>query len=311
MEWANKKVLITGISGLIGSNLAKKLLSLGAKIYAIDNFSYIDIQLARNKLSFLKDIPTIEGDASRKETWEKVPKDIEYVFHFAGPSSITLYNKTPEKCYSETTLSMYQALEFCKKNKVKKLVYPTSGSNYAGNEMPHREDIYIKPRNMYGAGKMACEGLASSYSDYVKSLGLRIFAGYGPGEEWKKDFASAIYLFIKDCIEDKSPVIFGDGKQTRDFVYVGDIANSILAAAETDYTGIVNIGTGIQTSFNEVLETINRVLGKNVPAVYIPKEQNYVENLKADTALMNRVIKINPLSFEEGIKRFVDYLNNK
>ncbi|MDD3150650.1 MAG: NAD-dependent epimerase/dehydratase family protein, partial [Candidatus Gastranaerophilales bacterium] len=97
MDWKNKKVLITGLSGLIGSNLAKRLLSLGAQIYAIDNFSYIDIELARNKLKFLKEIPTIEGDASKRETWEKVPKDIEYVFHFAGPSSITLYNKTPER----------------------------------------------------------------------------------------------------------------------------------------------------------------------------------------------------------------------
>ena len=175
--------------------------------------------------------------------------------------------------------------------------------------MPHKEDIYIKPRNFYGAAKMACEGLASSYSDYVKSVGLRIFAGYGPGEEWKKDFASAIYLFIKDCMNDKSPIIFGDGKQTRDFIYIEDVVKSIIASAESDYCGILNVGTGKQTSFNDILSTINKVLGKNVKAQYIPKQQNYVENLMADTTLMKKILKIEPLSLEEGIVKFVNYLN--
>jgi UDP-glucose 4-epimerase len=310
MEWANKKVLITGVSGLIGSNIAKILIKLGAKIYSIDNFSYIDIELARKKLKFLSEITIIEGDVALKESWDKLPKDLDYVFHFAGPSSITLYNRTPEKCYVETTLSMYNALEYCKNNKVLKYIYPSSGSNYAGNDMPHNEKVYPRPRNLYGAGKVACEALASSYSDYVKSIGLRIFASFGPGEEWKKDFASAIYLFIRDCMEDKSPVIFGDGTQSRDFIYIVDVAQAIINAAEVDYTGIINIGTGISTSFNDILATINKVLGKNIKAEHIPKEKNYVEKLKADTTLMNEILKVQPRSFEEGITSFVEYIRN-
>jgi UDP-glucose 4-epimerase len=195
-------------------------------------------------------VELIQGDMALKETWDKLPSDIEYIFHFAAPSSITLFNRTPEKCYGETVFGMYYALEYAKKNKIKKLIYPSSGSNYAGNPMPHKEDIYIKPRNLYAAGKVACEGLANSYSDYVKSIGLRIFASFGPGEEWKGEFASAVYLFIRDVMNDKSPVIFGDGKQTRDFIYIEDVADGIIVAAETDYIGIVNIGTGRQTSFN-------------------------------------------------------------
>ena len=161
MDWKDKKVLVNGASGFIGSNITKELLSRGAIVYSIDNFSYTDYEKFKDKLDFLKKINIIEGDVSKHESWAKVPKDIDYIFHFAAPSSITLFKKTPEKCLSETIFGLYEALEFAKQNKTKKLVYPTSGSNYAGNEMPHRENIYIKPRNSYAAGKMACEGLAS------------------------------------------------------------------------------------------------------------------------------------------------------
>jgi nucleoside-diphosphate-sugar epimerase len=308
MNWENKKILITGITGLIGSNLGKWFFSQKAKIYAVDNYSYIDAELAKKKLGFLKDIEIIEGDASIKETWDKVPKDVEYIFHFAGPSSVTLFNRMPERCYKETVFSMYYVLEFAKKNGIKKVVYPTSGSNYAGNEMPHHERIYVKPRNLYAAAKVACEGLAHSYSDYVKSIGLRIFGGYGPGEEWKRDFASPVYLFIKECMEEKAPVIFGDGKQTRDFVFVEDIVKAIVAAAETDYIGIVNVGTGKPTSFNELLVIINKVLGKDIKPTHIPKEKNYVEDLRADTELMKKILNIEPHAFDQGIIKFVEYL---
>ncbi len=311
MDFTNKKILINGVSGFIGSNLTKAFIQLGADIYAIDNFSYIDANIAKSKLDFWDKIHLIEGDVSLKQTWDKLPKDIEYIFHFAAPSSITLFKKTPEKCYTETVFGLYYAFEYAKANKITKLVYPTSGSNYAGNKMPHREDIYIKPRNLYAAGKMACEGLASSYSDFVKSVGLRLFAGYGYGEEWKKDFGSVLYLFIKDCMQDKAPVIWGDGTQTRDFVFIEDFVKAIIKAGEIDYTGIINVGTGNPVSFNQLLEIINKKLNKNIKAEYIQKELNYVEDLKADTNLMKTLLGFEAISPEQGISKFIDYLKNQ
>ena len=311
MEWKNKKVLVNGVTGFIGSNLSKKLLDMGAEIYSIDNFSYIEKNIAKKKLkALLNKVKLINADVSKKETWYNVPKDIEYIFHFAGPSSITLFNKNPEKCYLETVFGLFYAFEYSKENNVK-VIYPSSGTNYSGNKMPHSEDIYTKPRNLYGAAKMACEALASSYLDYVNSIGLRIFAGYGPGEEWKKDFASPIYLFIKSCKEGESPVIFGDGSQTRDFIFVKDIVNAVIAAAESDYKGIINVGTGIQTSFNDLIKIINDVLGTDIKPLYIPKQKNYVESLKADIGLMKSILKIKPLDTKEGIFEFEKYLEIK
>lgn len=309
MEWNNRKVLITGISGFIGSNLGKELLKRGAKIYAVDNFSYIDSEMARRKLSDLfRHITLIQGDVSDDSTWKRVPKDIEYIFHFGAPSSITLFKRYPERCYKETVFGLWNILEFAKAFGIKKVIYPSSGSNYAGNEMPHREDIPLKPKNIYAAAKIACEALANIYQSSVKSLGLRIFGGYGPGEEWKRDFGSVVYLFIKDYLNNKSPEIWGDGSQTRDFIYIDDVVHCIIKAAEVDYTGVVNVGTGKSVSFRELLRTIKESVGKDIDPVFIPKESGYVENLEAETTLMRRLFGIEPIRPEEAVKKFLDYL---
>lgn len=308
MDWEGKKVLVNGVTGFIGSNLTKELLSRGAKVWSIDNFSYIDFDIAREKLDFLNKINLVWGDVSKKESWEKIPEDIEYIFHFAAPSSITLFKRTPEKCYHETVFGFWNALEFAKKNNVKKVIYPSSGSNYAGNEMPHKENISVKPRNLYAAAKVACEGLANSYSDFVKSVGLRIFGGYGPGEEWKKDFGSVLYLFIRDYMEGKSPEVWGDGRQTRDFVHIIDIVQAIIKSSEIDYTGVINVGTGEAPSFKEILNIIKENLGMEMDPIFIPKGKDYVEHLKADTSLMKELLGIEPIHPKEGIKKFIDYL---
>ncbi len=310
MDWKGKKVLITGISGFLGSNLGRELLNQGAKIYSVDNFSYIDYETTKRNVPIIHEVTIISGDMSMKETWERVPADIEYIFHLAGPSSITLFNRYPERCYHETIFGLYNVLEFAKKNKVKKIIYTSTGSLYAGNRMPHREELYPIGFNLYAAAKIACEALANSYSNHVKSLGLRVFAGFGPGEERKKDFASVVCLFAKDALEGRKPVIFGDGNQIRDFVYIDDVVLALTRAAEIEETGIINVGTGKGISFNEIWRTIKNHLNTEINPEYIAKDVNYVEELEADTFKMRKILKIMPHPTEDGIRKFVDYLKN-
>ncbi|PJC45456.1 hypothetical protein CO037_01430, partial [Candidatus Pacearchaeota archaeon CG_4_9_14_0_2_um_filter_30_8] len=264
MEWKDKKVLVNGASGFIGSALSKELLKIGAKVYSIGS--------SINKTNNLdKRISLIEGDVSKKETWEKVPKEMDYIFHFAAPSSITLFKKEPERCFNVTFYGLYHALEFAKKNRVKKVIYPSTGNVYSGNEFPHIETIFPKPQNLYAASKVACEALANSYSSFVKSIGLRISAGYGPGEERKIGFGSPALMFIKDLMEGKSPEIWGDGSQTRDMVYIDDLVKIILKSAEIDYVGVVNIGSGESITFKELIEKINKILKVDIKPIFIPK----------------------------------------
>jgi UDP-glucose 4-epimerase len=242
-------------------------------------------------------------------TLEHINTDIDLIFHFGSPTSVVLFKKDPIKYFDNTINGMKNILEFSKINSIKKLIYPSSGSVYANNPQPHDENVIPKPSNQYGVAKVECEKLAEKYNEKINSIGLRIFAAYGPGEEKKQNLSSVINLFLNDILKNISPVIFGDGTQTRDFIYIDDTITSILNSAELNEQGIINVGSGISTSFNEIIEKICEHTGKNITPEYVKKESSYVENLKADTKLMKSLLKIEPLSIDSGIKKFIQYMN--
>ena len=299
----NKKILITGIYGFLGKHLAIKL---------HDNNEIIGINLpnkSKNLQKELDNITIIEGDISESNTLEKINSDIDLILHFGSPTSVILFKQDPTRHFNNTVNGMKNILEFAKKNSIKKLIYPSSASVYAKNSPPHTENIIPKPSNPYGSAKVECENLAHSYNDTVNSIGLRIFAVYGPGEETKQNLSSVINLFLGDVKNSRKPVIFGDGTQTRDFIYVDDVISAIINSTELPQQGIINVGSGIPTSFNQVIEKIGNIVEKKIKPVYVKKESNYVEKLQADTKLMESTLKIHPLSIELGISKFAKYLN--
>jgi len=299
----NKKILITGIYGFLGKQLAIKL---------HDDNEIIGINLSNKSKQLpkeLDDISIIEGDVSENNTLEKISSDIDLILHFGSPTSVILFKKDPMKYFNNTINGMKNILEFAKKKSVQKLIYPSSASVYANNIPPHTENIIPKPSNQYGTAKVECENLAYSYYNTVNSIGLRIFAAYGPGEEKKQNLSSVINLFLEDVKNNKNPVIFGDGTQTRDFIYIDDVITAIINSIELSQQGIINVGSGIPTSFNQIIEKIGNIVDKKINPVYVKKELNYVEKLQADTKLMENSLNIKPLSIEHGISQFAKYLN--
>ena len=296
----NKKILITGIYGFLGTHLAERL-QFDNEIIGIN-------QSNQNKNFELPDIKIIEGDISNKNTLESINTDIDLIFHFGSPTSVVLFKEDPIKYFDNTINGMKNILEFAKINSIKKLIYPSSGSVYANNSPPHDENVIPKPSNKYGIAKVECENLAKKYVDEVNSIGLRIFAAYGPGEEKKQNLSSVINLFLNDVSKNNVPVIFGDGKQTRDFIYIEDVVTGILNSAELSQQGIINIGSGISTSFNQIIEKISVQTGKEINPQYVKKELSYIDNLQADTKLMKSILKINPTPIDYGIKKFAQYL---
>lgn len=294
----NKKILITGIYGFLGTYLAKKLQS---------NNEVIGINLP-NKNSSLSNIKIIEGDLSNPQTLQNINTDIDFIFHFGSPTSVVQFKKDPIKCFDSTITGMKNILEYSKTNSIQKLIYPSSASVYSNNSQPHNENIIPKPSNQYGVAKIECEKLANEYTDSVNSTGLRIFAAYGPGEEKKQNLSSVINLFLNDVSRNEIPVIFGDGTQTRDFIYIDDVVTAILNSAEVSQQGIINVGSGNSISFNEIIEKIGVQIGKKIIPKYVKKELSYVENLQADTQLMKSVLNINPISIDSGITKFAKYL---
>jgi UDP-glucose 4-epimerase len=185
----------------------------------------------------------------------------DYFFHFGSPPSQRLFDEDYH-CIRETIEGFIEACEYCKRHRCK-LIFPSSSTVYDNNDS-------------YSRTKSALEDIAEAYG--IDYLALRIFAGYGPGEGHKRSYASPIYLFAKDIVRRRSPVVYGDGTQERDFVYIDDIVRTIIENLET--SGIIDIGTGISYSFNSIIEMINRIYHTNIKPTYVGKPAKYVQSTK-------------------------------
>ena len=250
----NKSILLTGGFGFIGKQLTNELVKKKCKVTIFDKSRYIP-----NQLKDLKEIKVITGNCKDKNLEKKITGDFDYIFHFGAPSSIIQFKNREYDRLADTVLGFLNIIKLAEKLSVDKLVYPSSGSVYGHSMPPQKEKNELLTTNLYGVGKIACENIASVYNK-VNSVGLRIFAGYGPGEEHKKNYASLITLFLKSISKNKSPLVFGNGKQTRDFVYIDDITKCIICAAERKTPRILNVGSGKSYTFIEVIEKINKQL---------------------------------------------------
>lgn len=182
------------------------------------------------------------------------------VYVFDSPSSNVLFDEQFDWC-AERTIGDLLSILARVRHTGEYLVIPSSATVYNKN-------------TSYARCKAAVEEIALASG--VPCLILRIAAGYGPGEAHKGRFASVVYQWCKTMKMGLRPIIYGDGTQTRDFIYEDDIAKAIVKLAKTQTTGIVDIGTGVNTSFNEVVQTINFVLGTYIEPVYVEKPKNYV-----------------------------------
>lgn len=303
MKWIDEKILVTGGAGFIGSHLVERLLDEKAEVVVLDNFS------EGKRSNVPEGCDVVKGDVRNRKALDEVGP-VDYVFHFGAPSSIILFNKRPVECVDITACGFINVLEWARDIKVNKVVYPTSGSVYGNTPLPQSEEARLLPMNLYGVSKLACEHLARLYGEKLQIVGLRIFAGYGPGEEHKGDFASPVTIFLSSMMRNKRPVVYGNGKQSRDFVYIDDVVEAIMRAAERSVQGIINVGSGEANSFNEVIGCINQSLGSNIQPTYIDKPVNYLEKTLADTRHMKETLALNPLTLKEGLHRYLEEIAN-
>lgn len=206
--------------------------------------------------------------------------DLDRLYLFGSPSSQVLFKYAPEYCWSETVAGFSNALRFCEQNGVK-LFYPSSATVYTmGND-------YAR-----------CKATLETLQQDKDVLGFRIFAGYGYEEE-KGEYASIVYQFCKQMKQGERPIIFGDGSQRRDFIYIDDIVETIVNA---DGTGQMDVGSGINYSFLEVVDMINQELGTNIRPYFIDKPVSYIE----ETICKNPVRT--QFSLREGIREICELL---
>lgn len=307
-HYKGKYCVVTGGAGFIGQNLVNKLLEYGAHVVVIDNLSYGAVRSDINTKATL-----IEGDVRDSDIFSKLPKKkYHYIFHFAAPSSTVLFDENLPDAIDITVRGFLNTLHFAAQNNIR-YVYPSTGSLYNGVQPPHTEKAILNPekQNEYAKTKIALEQLARIYSRSIKPLGLRILAGYGPGEMHKGRFQGVVYGFCLSMIKGEAPVIWGDGSQRRDFVFIEDIVDIILSLSKDCPAPVVNVGTGSDISFKETVDLINTFLKKPVKPTYVPKPKIYLEKTMADTTLLRKYYKRPFTPIETGIKKTIESLQKE
>lgn len=357
------KVLVTGGAGFIGSNLANTLANLDAKARGKKNTENNDNNvIALDDLSLgspsnlSENVKFVKGSVMNYDLILELSKGCEFVFHQAALSSSPMFAEDPREGLEVNVLGFMNIMEAAKRNKVKKVVYASSSSLYNGLPTPFIESTKITPRTFYESSFYCREVMARTYyyEHGINSTGLRYFSVYGPNEKHKGRFANNISQFIWDMSEKKSPVIYGNGSQTRDFTFVEDVVQANILAMtkqprqpvnygdERDYINrenphifasnsanlygrnsvdntcggcpVYNIGTGTQTSFNQVIDIINQHLGTDIQPIYTHNPiNNYVQDTRADISLARLELGYEPKwkAVEDGIKQLLLYINSR
>ncbi len=296
------KVLITGGAGFIGSNLARELVK-EHEVIVLDNFHTGKLD---NLASIIDNIGLVECSCNSINTFSHDPllKDIDIIYHLGIPSSSPMYKNSPG-LVGNAINGMIQILEFAKANDIGKVVLASSSSLYNGCDIPSSEDMDIKVTDFYTEARLCTERIAELYSSMfgIKSICLRLFSVYGPNEDSKGTYANMVSQFMWSMRDNKSPIVYGDGSQARDFVFVGDVVNAFRIAMELNVKhDIINVGTGIMYSFNHVIKILNAKMNIDIEPTYIEMPiTNYVRKTLADTSKLDELGYKYKYSLEQGI----------
>jgi UDP-glucose 4-epimerase len=298
---SNTKALVVGGFGFIGSAISNVLINKGYDVTIIDN-----LETGNKKLVKEEKYDFINADIC-SEDWGKDLKDKEFdsIFNFGSYSSDRFFNLDGNAVY-RTIKGMFNVVKYAESHEVKSVVYPSSGTVYGNIKPPQSEQSPLTPKSMYACTKLFLENFVQTLNGKTKYVGLRIFTGYGEGEIYKGNVASVVTLFYKSLIKGESPVIYGNGEQSRDFVYGDDIANIAIGLAEVGFNGVINVGSGESTSFNRLVRILNEMLGIDIHPKYIESPIPWVDETRADTTELNEVLHYKPKNITQGIKSFLD-----
>lgn len=315
MYMAKKKILVTGGAGFIGSNFCNT---------HKDEYDIValDALILGDKANLDEGTTFIEGDACKMEDLDKAGEilggQVDYVVHFAGTSSQPMFNGDGFVAgYTNAITSFVTAVEWARKHGATKFLYASTSSLYANNPLPLIETQQVTPPNHYAVTKHMYEECGRCYNAVYPQMdivGFRFMSVYGPNEEAKGEYANLISQFAWDIGRDLSPVIYGDGTQTRDFTNVKDVVQGITLAMQTEKklgADYFNIGLGKSTSVNDILAELNKAFGKNVKAKYIenPIKEAYIQDQYADISKIQNILGFVPtVTLEEGIQNQVDTL---
>ncbi|MGC1854236.1 MAG: NAD-dependent epimerase/dehydratase family protein [Candidatus Aquirickettsiella sp.] len=302
-----KRLLVTGAAGFIGRTLVKQLAESGYWVDALDSFRFSN----RNQIYAHKNIQWVEGDTRNWKLISELSKGKQAIIHLAAPSSFLMHEENDLEACEFTLMGFKTVMEAAKKHAIKKVVWASTSAVYEGNQVPYHESMLLNPPDSKAGCKLFCEQEARRYSERygITCIGLRPFSVYGVGEHTKGGYANIVSLFTWAIMHGEEPVVWGDGSQTRDFIFVEDAATFFQKALESNIsTQELNVGFGKEYSFNEVIQHIAQILGKKVKPRYVPIPiKIYAHRLWADMRKTESVLNLKPhIDLSQGIKKIIE-----
>lgn len=309
-----KKFLVFGGAGFIGSRIAEMLIEEGHQVVVIDNLSTGKI----DNLSQIMNNPRftfITGDIRDFDLCLKYTKGIDYCFNQAALVSVPLSVEKPLINNDINITGFVNILEACRINKVKRVVYASSSAVYGTNEDPKKqEDRLGDVLSPYAVSKFVNEKYAKLYTDLygLETVGLRYFNVYGPKQDPSSVYSGVISIFFDRIKEEKELNIYGDGTNTRDFVFVDDVAKANIQACfsnEKTIGKVYNIGTGKETTINNLAKSIIKLFNKDVVINHLPERVGDIKYSCADIRKAQSELGYNPkVNLTEGLTQIYNYL---
>lgn len=314
MKLKFKKTLVTGGAGFIGSHLVDGLLSKGCEVTVIDDLSTGRLSnLGNNKdhITFYK------ADIRDQQALEKAAKDCDIIFHQAAVVSVPRTVDNPVDSAMVNEMGTLFVLEAARKNNVKRVILASSSAVYGDDPvLPKNENMNPKPQSPYAVQKLSGEFYACLYHNLygVETVSLRYFNVYGPRQDPSSHYSGVISIFMARACSKEAPVIYGDGNQYRDFIFVKDVVRFNLMAADADKASgkILNVGTGRFIRINSLWEMISKLAGINIKPEYEPPRAGDIMESVADIDYAGKVLGFKPdYSFEKGLEETFKWYMNK
>jgi UDP-glucose 4-epimerase len=302
--------LVTGGAGFIGSHLSEALIKRGHRVRVADSF------VTGYRHNLREGVELMEGDLAEPAAAKRAVQDMDYVLHQAAIPSVPRSVKNPEESHRANVDGMLNVLLAARDAGIKRIVFAGSSSVYGNTPaLPKHEEMPTNPLSPYALQKLVSELYGQMFTRLygLEVVTTRYFNVFGPRQDPGSPYSGVISLFIKALLDRQRPVIYGDGGQTRDFTFVGNVVDGVLRAAETPGVGgeVFNVATNGRVSLNQLLAVLNRIIGSDVEPIYMESRAGDVRDSQADITKAGKLLGYRPtVSLEEGLRETVAWFES-
>lgn len=302
------KVVVTGGAGFIGSHIVEYWSNQNADVHVIDNLrtGYFD------NIKKFQNVKFHHGSVTDRDLVFEVLINADYVHHLAALVSVPESMIKPDECYDINVNGTINILDASKEYRIKKVVLSSSAAIYGDNpESPKTVKMHPQPKTPYAVTKLEGERLLKEYHKKfgLGTISLRYFNVFGPRQDPKSQYAAAVPIFISKALKNEPIIIYGDGEQTRDFIFVKDVVKAnILAATNENASGVFNVALGQSISINQIAKKIIMILNSKSKIEYLPARLGDIKHSLASIKETKDELKfINDYNLDEGLAQTIDY----